>query len=448
MNRCVQETGAPFTASGGRRRGLSLIEVLISMFVLMVGLLGVASLLPVGQIQISKGETEEAKRNVADGAFALIQATLLDPSKWYAWNGSTYVPYDATDPASGTRRLMTAESGSTASALTSQSLDTPSLAGAVIEFRTGGFRGVRRRLSSHTGTTYNVAAALPEDPAGSDTFVVYRNSPFALDPLFITAQQIAGNDGFRALAGSEGTADPQTKMVRVQAGLGQGAGAITTNALAEHLCLWQDDLVFREKNTFLDDPNTTDSNEDERDEYGEIEQVFHRVDDSGTAQTAKRKSLGEYSWLATFVPQSPDPSLDTSARTSEVDYTVSVAVFYRRLVRGSEGLKDDQLEVNVTFNAGGFGGGAATLGGTNDVLKKAKQGEWILVWNTSNPTRAFHWYQMTTLEPVGSGTTRAVTLSGPDWNTTSLGTAGGAKIFPGCVGVYQQQMQVERLPER
>ncbi len=67
------------------RNGVSLMEVLISIFVLSIGLMGVAALLPAGGFNIAK--TNEADRSASCGRAALRDIkirNLLDQTKWTA----------------------------------------------------------------------------------------------------------------------------------------------------------------------------------------------------------------------------------------------------------------------------------------------------------------------------------------------------------------------------
>lgn len=71
------------------RRGVSLLEVLISIFVLMVGLLGVAALIPVGRHHIAEGL--KADRAAACGQAILHEARIrgwLDPTSWRYADGT------------------------------------------------------------------------------------------------------------------------------------------------------------------------------------------------------------------------------------------------------------------------------------------------------------------------------------------------------------------------
>jgi len=86
-------------ARRGRRRGVSLMEVLISIFVLSVGLLGLAALIPVGSFALM--ETGKADRAGACGRAALREIKvrrLVDPQYWSNPNASLDGGAVALDP--------------------------------------------------------------------------------------------------------------------------------------------------------------------------------------------------------------------------------------------------------------------------------------------------------------------------------------------------------------
>src|SRR5690348_13625331 len=65
------------------RRGISLMEVLISMFVLAIGLLGVAALIPAGKHEIVEATKLETAAMVGRNAFREIQTRgYLNPTTW------------------------------------------------------------------------------------------------------------------------------------------------------------------------------------------------------------------------------------------------------------------------------------------------------------------------------------------------------------------------------
>lgn len=70
------------------RRGITLLEVLISVFVMLVGLLGVMSLIPVGKFEQTRGT--KADRSAACGRAALREIKtrgILNPDNWALANG-------------------------------------------------------------------------------------------------------------------------------------------------------------------------------------------------------------------------------------------------------------------------------------------------------------------------------------------------------------------------
>ena len=65
------------------RRGVSLMEVLMSIFILTVGLLGMASLIPVGGFQVSEAIKADRAATVGRAAFNEVRMRgLLDPRAW------------------------------------------------------------------------------------------------------------------------------------------------------------------------------------------------------------------------------------------------------------------------------------------------------------------------------------------------------------------------------
>ncbi|MFZ5829976.1 MAG: type IV pilus modification PilV family protein [Planctomycetota bacterium] len=75
------------------RRGLSLLEVLISSFVLSIGLLGVAALLPVGGLAIEK--TNVSDRCGTAGRAALREMRVRRMLDWQSWSADPdYTPID------------------------------------------------------------------------------------------------------------------------------------------------------------------------------------------------------------------------------------------------------------------------------------------------------------------------------------------------------------------
>jgi hypothetical protein len=123
--------------------------------------------------------------------------------------------------------------------------------------------------------------------------------------------------------------------------------------------------------------------------------------------------------------------------------------------------------VKVQFNAGGRGGGDATLiqmdkdthTGTLDV----RENDWILLggWESLGPSqpqrKVFAWYRIVAVEEQDPSTPRQrrVTLSGTDWNVGTANDVGWKAsldgnstdyaqgvICSGVIGVYSQMMEL------
>jgi type II secretory pathway pseudopilin PulG len=92
-------------------RGFTLLEVLVSIGVLMLGLLGVAALIPIGKVAVS--ETNKADRTGACGRSSLRQIRIrrmLDPNTWWSTpTGRVYV----IDPLGSTNSLTSPFGGTT-----------------------------------------------------------------------------------------------------------------------------------------------------------------------------------------------------------------------------------------------------------------------------------------------------------------------------------------------
>src|SRR6478609_5521815 len=79
------------------RRGLSLTEVLIAMGILTLGLLGVASVFPVGSYYMQKAEVSDKGSAIAQSVFSEIMARgRLNPRAWYVM-----IPNDTSVRAGG-----------------------------------------------------------------------------------------------------------------------------------------------------------------------------------------------------------------------------------------------------------------------------------------------------------------------------------------------------------
>jgi hypothetical protein len=212
------------------------------------------------------------------------------------------------------------------------------------------------------------------------------------------------------------------------------------------------------------------------------------------ATILKRYGEGDYSWLATIVPDGAvgDNDLDNAPDELWLDFdndgtadaltppfnalsnrvTVSVAVFHKRLLNTAGA---GESTASVTFFGGlaaGLGGGEIQLNFSPDSQTKFKKGlkpgQWLMLagkrlkgnFNNSSGTpnpqaelRYFRWYKVVAADAPDPPfpdlpNTQNLTLAGPDWDpaiTTSgvPNTPATAWLFDGVIAVYEKNMRLE-----
>lgn len=88
----------PIDAMHRKHSGLSLLEVLVSMFILLFGLVGVASLFPVGKYHVQQAFQYDQASAVGQRAFEEIRVRgLLRPDRWNMQNGNSFIATYPTD---------------------------------------------------------------------------------------------------------------------------------------------------------------------------------------------------------------------------------------------------------------------------------------------------------------------------------------------------------------
>ncbi|MCA9238458.1 MAG: hypothetical protein KDA44_23465, partial [Planctomycetales bacterium] len=285
------------------RSGISLLEVLVSMFVLLFGLLGVASMFPVGNFYAASGEKYDRTASAAPAAFAELKARgYLRPENW------VYAPPP---------NYAVAEMGS---------------------YNAGNeFYPVMNPQSGARYELFNAPFAGPAD--------FHPGHAFVIDPMGV-AEVVAPNaadqnahffpyarfDGSSAVDGQANTINPwgpgvlageQWPVRRVTlAQLNGTAYRPMTRGVAELAFSLRDDLA--------------DTLPEERDRPGE---VLWKVDDNGTPEDISddtplaRNYDGTFTWLATVVPTSTEGLAlmqPGHPNYGSEFYDVSVAIFSRR----------------------------------------------------------------------------------------------------------------------
>ncbi len=406
------------------RRGITLLEVLISIAVVAGGLLGVAALLTLGSYTVN--ETAKADRSAAMGRAAMHDVRV--------------------------RRMLE-------------------------RLRDGG--AARWYVARYEW-------AMDDSPGGSRSFRrrFLIGQPFAIDPLFATEAAVSGtSDYFECFPFKDSSVflfgDPN--LARLQLNIFEGVFSDRQQlAVLDRIFRWRDDLIFD-----IDEDNP--DNRPRQSCLWSDGTVAPYPDTSATANPLHAQTADNYSWMLTAVPDPGELPItsDINVLTAheQQTYTVSIVTFYKRDFT-CDATADPPSErfAGIDFIGTGIGGGDAILMSPPAVTSmdqaekylKVKENEWIMVTGfvreprldpivgfytgniNSGIRRIAKWYRVIRVddEVEGSGPfTRNITLAGPDWDQNwqnniifydNAGIPTGneqynqprATIIEGAIGVY------------
>lgn len=472
-------------------RGITLLEVLIAMFVLAVGLLSVAALIPAGKQQMV--EAAKYDRSTAQARAALHELKVRGFLNWKSWRN--YAGDTQYTHVYAWRDLD--EEGPDAT--------TPQ---PLVEYQ--GAAPAVPALGPAPFTQVNQPQVAPLGPLG-------RGNAVCIDPLligrYLGSELVSAfplplkNDPQQETSPTQAAIIPDEwpnapRMTRLTV---SRDGTLNSLAMslpaAKRVFTWQDAVVFSQP---------TDSSK---------RPIWSVVTDKGTSASSQsalsRQTADDYSWFATVVPSDA-----LSSTTNQTEVTASVAVVYKRdlnyIQRGEvptaapfsapapgERPAPPERIVFVDVMGSGIGGGemrlrlAAETGTANDNpaqpeksdLPAVKIGQWIMLTGWKRPdlsipaadlgaaaypperTAVFRWYRVTNAGGLQYGANffgdgvnqwyQNVTLSGPDWNPeqfldtdnpqsrkshidpTTNGRTATAIIVQGVVAVYEQTIQLE-----
>jgi hypothetical protein len=408
----VSDPRASRLAPRARRRGISLLEVLISMFVMLFGLMGVAAIFPVGNHYAVKGEQFDRGSALAGTAFAELKSRgLMRPA---VPNGTQF---------QGVWQFP----------------DNKLVIGVNGQFNTAGYSGpVPPTLayvidpigSAETNPTQNFGNFFPYDGGIDGQTNPWRSAslqtPWLNSAVWpIRRITVAGYDGLKLRP-----------------------------RVAEALCRLRDDLSV-ELPEEGDRPGiqrwaTVDANNTPRIAY----------DDTPIA----RSYVGSYSWLATVLPVNDEARMGVQPGFQQLAsylYEVSVAVFYKRnMPPGPE----SERSLPAELHPGGellmyLNGNDANddLDAFDAAVEDIRPGQWLALAGVHPVSGKFllKWYRILsmdvdTIDEDGGpyNAQRHVMLDGPDWPPPPTGQAAvmnlRAILLPGIVGVSTQTIQLER----
>jgi len=403
--------------------GLTLIEILMTIFVLAIGLLGVAALMPVGSYQMQRGQIAQRVSEIGPSALDLVEASNMhSPSRWGL---VTTPPSPRFDDVKEHPSIGSGEWVRKAYRQGSSYDDAPSSLENKYLLEVVRSDNASQLGKFHTPTGGGSSVIISGGSLSTDAVFVFRRcEPFAIDPLYM--YQVGMNPFVSALNDPYGTGDAMPRIT---------VSGVTSQAAAEAIFQNEEDLIVVE---------------DEDSGFPSGRAVWQ---DGGTS-IIKAKSEGNYSWLATFSPG------EMASGSDPKQWTVSVAVFFKRpLGLGT----DSQWTVPFSTSGGNNGYTTVTLDGSTPALlyedndasgdfsreggdqMRIKRRQWGLVTFLDGSERRARWYRLGAVgKPDASGNLK-VRLIGPD---LPLLAAGQAKItfLEGLEGVFTRAMRAEELP--
>jgi hypothetical protein len=379
----LQPTAYSRQPRGRGRRGITLLEVLISMFVLLVGLLGVASLIPVGKFEMQRGAKIDRAGACGRAAMRDIKVQrIMNPTSWALAN------------ASGARVN-----------------DPPG--SSLFNF-------------DATTSTYNA-----------------NFRAFAIDPLGVGDGDPSGTTSLGSSfpwPGNATTAPAPPLLPRLTLGPGPaGFSAPARVALADSLFRCQDDLAFDVPTDEDQLPMQLLQGGARRLSQGDYSWLMTVVPDMMLAQAGNATEVPHRVSVAVFykriLARPADgvaaegerlAKVDTSAPAGTGELTLTTAGVTALTADPSKHL--DIAKPGQWLMIAGF----VNVDHDNDSSTAP-----ISIWN-------YHWFRVISaadIVPSGSNYTRAVTLAGPDW-TVPIGNV-TVYLFDGIVNVYEQTLKLE-----
>lgn len=378
-------------SSLNRQTGFSILEVLVSIFVILFGLLGIAALMELGRFDAAEANRADRAGVCGRGALREVGIREMCDAVW---------PQGLANPPARDPKWL-------------QVTLAPYLYG--------------------------------NDNAGSPPLpYAIPPTPVAIDPLGIAWNQ-ANNPSANAaqLARFPYSADTAHTIPRITLGMVNAYAPTPAKQQAyfERIFRWQDDLVFAP---------------------ADAEQSRPRV----PGQSNSPEIEGAYSWLAVVTPMAEELESVGGVPAIEIDkhrkFQVSVVVFQKREFDPTDPGDQPPSErlVDVTAPTG-IAGGDVTLSAASPLKLNIREREWLMligydkrrVEGTANMVTVpvVKWYRVVRAGPI-EGTSRNVTLAGPDWNKAwnqgdvnndgTPETPLAAALFTNVVGVYTDTIEV------
>ena len=464
----------PDTRHPTPRSAISLTEVLIAMGIMTVGLLGVASVFPVGTWYMEKAKVADQGSAIAQSVMSdIVTGGKLNPGAWLVM---TPAPI-ATGPSATTSpnfRFDTVDGKYSRTALTQvagkfvrpfsetlkEGLKLNSGYPSVLAKQFGNAYVIDPMFvaaaSTYSGGTANVGAYA--FPAGACYAYPWQSS---------TYYGTAGWNPWRAASSGD-----KAWPIR-RATFQQSNGLALDKTMADSMSRSSDDLAYdfpqRDDRPAMQNWDFEDANNNGKPDLGE--------------SALARKWTGDYSWIASVVPTT-NAARDGMARNPEgFAYDVSVVVFYKRSLPSTPPLTSTQVpdavaherSVSAAVISTGMNGGELLLtqqfapnGFSLDSVSASpfdslKAGQWIMLCaphpnsSVEEPRFVLNWYQVLSIDKTGAGIPgfdsakqRVVAVRGTEWPwqprlsyPSSQQSSDVAKLSDDlCVGVFKGAVAV------
>ncbi|QDS93404.1 hypothetical protein FF011L_21740 [Roseimaritima multifibrata] len=450
MSTAFSYRGTVARGAGRQRHGVTIVEVLFAIGVILIGLVGVVAIIPVAGRDAGEALRIDAANRIASGVMdELVARDLKSMTGLVYWDNDPLADdYSVSGQVLGTGSVNDVVS------LTSPGMRSVS---ALLEGPTLSISGTATRLKGldSPGFAYKFQSS-----GSTPGYRTTRMASFCLDPDFLSkndpststlgttrnAYQISRfpyySEWYSPLTSPTASIDtsslglPHPRMFRITA---SGTGGFTPSLIADVLTHVDSSMMaYRPEDKSL-----------------QPSQVLNNLDAAGTT-AGSRRTGGRYTWLATI-----SPPIDGS-----LSYNVTVVVIESRGgttdIAGAGGTADtNPTSERVLWVTNGISFGSTaqvTVYGSNAIDDSIRAGEWVMLsqqaYNSSGTPsgtmpavhRWFRVQRVTEVEkgPFGTGDNilpytsltdvwrRDVVLEGPSWQ---FGSVNNGTVTPAALAV-------------
>ena len=401
------------------RRGVTLLEVLISMGILLVGLLGAASLFPVGSYFMQRGDIADRGSQIAQQAFADLVTRGIDPDEWQVWDNGAYRPMGQSMRAWMTKYRQSVGNFSIGDFQTALN-------------QAGGFAYLVDPIGIAAGTQAGL------DPQALSI------APFNADLEWLNPPDLPGIDASATRINNSWSMFGSNFPVRRLTTSSASMGSLPNALLAEQRFASRDDLSYATQDVDLPTHQRV--------------RGFGSQGGNPPQVGWTRDHAGHFSWLVSIAPSQSKAREALATDPTAYTYDVTVVVFYRRTP--STMYQTERL-VGGQVIATGTGGGEILLTQLNDGVagspdEELRQGQWVMVCGPhpsatpEEPLFFTQWYKVLAIDEEEKGylqdedTQRLVGLRGPDWPWPP-GAQVRVGLFPGAVAVHTKSLRFKGL---